>query len=105
MLLPTGVPTKRPDIITLKAALIFSADIKKKMRLTIISRNGACGSVRTQLFGNFLDTRVSKVEQLTGSLYFQLVEIVQRGTTRVAQEELPEMGGGNSWHCGQCRRG
>lgn len=33
MLLPTGVPTKRPDIITLKAALIFSADIKKKMRL------------------------------------------------------------------------
>lgn len=48
----------------------------------------------TQLFGNFLDTRVSKVEQLTGSLYFQLVEIVQRGTTRVAQEELPEMGGG-----------
>lgn len=30
MLLPTGVPTKRPDIITLKAALIFSADIKKK---------------------------------------------------------------------------
>lgn len=48
----------------------------------------------TQLFGNFLDACIGEVEQLAGALYFQLVEIVQRGAACVLEKELAEVGRG-----------